>query len=92
MRTTTLGTRGPEAGVIGLGAMGMSFAYDMATPRDDATSWRRHTNGRACDRWRRWSQALSLWVRATLGDAQGAPPGRLHGLARSRAARLLCPL
>jgi aryl-alcohol dehydrogenase-like predicted oxidoreductase len=38
MRTTTLGTRGPEVGVIGLGAMGMSFAYDMATPRDEATS------------------------------------------------------
>lgn len=38
MRTTTLGTHGPQVGVIGLGAMGMSFAYDMATPRDDATS------------------------------------------------------
>ncbi|WUD77062.1 aldo/keto reductase [Streptomyces sp. NBC_00510] len=38
MRTTTLGAHGPEAGVIGLGAMGMSFAYDMATPRDEATS------------------------------------------------------
>jgi aryl-alcohol dehydrogenase-like predicted oxidoreductase len=38
MRTTTLGTSGPPVGVIGLGAMGMSFAYDMATPRDDATS------------------------------------------------------
>ncbi|WP_046726796.1 aldo/keto reductase [Streptomyces humi] len=38
MRTTTLGTHGPEVGVIGLGAMGMSFAYDMATPRDEATS------------------------------------------------------
>ncbi|MFJ5213664.1 aldo/keto reductase [Streptomyces sp. NPDC088354] len=38
MRTTTLGTRGPEVGVIGLGAMGMSFAYDMATQRDEATS------------------------------------------------------
>ncbi|MFJ3772818.1 aldo/keto reductase [Streptomyces sp. NPDC090075] len=38
MRTTTLGTHGPEVGVIGLGAMGMSFAYDMAAPRDEATS------------------------------------------------------
>ncbi|MGY6021374.1 aldo/keto reductase [Streptomyces spinosirectus] len=38
MRNTTLGTHGPEVGVVGLGAMGMSFAYDMATPRDDATS------------------------------------------------------
>lgn len=38
MRTTTLGTHGPQVGVIGLGAMGMSFAYDMATPRDEATS------------------------------------------------------
>ena len=38
MRNTTLGTNGPEVGVIGLGAMGMTFAYDMATPRDEATS------------------------------------------------------
>ncbi|MFF7214750.1 aldo/keto reductase [Streptomyces sp. NPDC008238] len=38
MRTTTLGTHGPRVGVIGLGAMGMSFAYDMAVPRDEATS------------------------------------------------------
>ena len=38
MRNTTLGTHGPEVGVIGLGAMGMSFAYDMAAPRDEATS------------------------------------------------------
>jgi aryl-alcohol dehydrogenase-like predicted oxidoreductase len=38
MRSTTLGTRGPQVGVIGLGAMGMSFAYDMATPRDEATN------------------------------------------------------
>ena len=30
MRTTTLGTDGPEVGVIGLGCMGMTFAYDMA--------------------------------------------------------------
>ena len=38
MRTTTLGTHGPQVGVIGLGAMGMSFAYDMATPRDEDTN------------------------------------------------------
>jgi aryl-alcohol dehydrogenase-like predicted oxidoreductase len=38
MRTTTLGEKGPEVGVIGLGCMGMTFAYDMKTPRDDETS------------------------------------------------------
>ncbi|HEY5833833.1 aldo/keto reductase [Streptomyces sp.] len=38
MRTTTLGTNGPEVGVIGLGCMGMTFAYDLQSPRDDATS------------------------------------------------------
>ena len=38
MRTTTLGSSGPEVGVIGLGCMGMTFSYDMETPRDDATS------------------------------------------------------
>lgn len=38
MRTTTLGSRGPEVGVIGLGCMGMTYSYDMQTPRDDATS------------------------------------------------------
>ncbi|MFE4967355.1 aldo/keto reductase [Streptomyces sp. NPDC056660] len=38
MRTTTLGSKGPEVGVLGLGCMGMSFAYDMAAPRDDKTS------------------------------------------------------
>jgi aryl-alcohol dehydrogenase-like predicted oxidoreductase len=38
MRTTTLGSDGPEVGVIGLGCMGMSFSYDMETPRDEATS------------------------------------------------------
>jgi aryl-alcohol dehydrogenase-like predicted oxidoreductase len=38
MRTTTLGSKGPEVSVIGLGCMGMSFSYDMKTPRDDATS------------------------------------------------------
>src|ERR1700758_577714 len=38
MRTTTLGSQGPEVGVIGLGCMGMTHSYDMAAPRDDATS------------------------------------------------------
>src|ERR1700730_7419645 len=38
MRTTTLGSHGPEVGVIGLGCMGMTFTYDMAAPRDEATS------------------------------------------------------
>src|SRR5262249_38726312 len=38
MRTTTLGSTGPEVGVVGLGCMGMTSSYDMATPRDDATS------------------------------------------------------
>ncbi|WP_249938510.1 aldo/keto reductase [Streptomyces mirabilis] len=38
MRTTTLGSKGPEFGVIGLGCMGMTFSYDMRTPRDEATS------------------------------------------------------
>jgi aryl-alcohol dehydrogenase-like predicted oxidoreductase len=38
VRTTTLGTAGPEVGVIGLGCMGMTFAYDMAAARDDTTS------------------------------------------------------
>ena len=38
MRITTLGRGGPEVGVIGLGCMGMTFSYDMETPRDDATS------------------------------------------------------
>jgi aryl-alcohol dehydrogenase-like predicted oxidoreductase len=38
MRTTTLGSEGPGTGVIGLGCMGMTFSYDMGTPRDDATS------------------------------------------------------
>jgi aryl-alcohol dehydrogenase-like predicted oxidoreductase len=38
MRTTTLGSGGPEVGIIGLGCMGMTASYDMATPRDDATS------------------------------------------------------
>ena len=38
MRTTTLGSDGPDVGVIGLGCMGMTFSYDMETPRDEATS------------------------------------------------------
>jgi aryl-alcohol dehydrogenase-like predicted oxidoreductase len=38
MRTTTLGSNGPEVGVVGLGCMGMTFAYDMAADRDEATS------------------------------------------------------
>ena len=38
MRTTRLGSDGPEVGVIGLGCMGMTASYDMATPRVDATS------------------------------------------------------
>ena len=38
MRTTTLGADGPQVGVLGLGCMGMSFAYDMDAGRDDATS------------------------------------------------------
>lgn len=38
MRTTTLGSDGPEVGVIGLGCMGMTHAYDLSTPRDEATS------------------------------------------------------
>jgi aryl-alcohol dehydrogenase-like predicted oxidoreductase len=38
MRTTTLGTNGPEVGVIGLGCMGMTHSYDLETPRNNATS------------------------------------------------------
>ncbi|NUU20514.1 MAG: aldo/keto reductase [Streptomycetaceae bacterium] len=37
MKTTTLGAGGPEVGVIGLGCMGMTHAYDPAG-RDDETS------------------------------------------------------
>ncbi|WP_370093513.1 aldo/keto reductase [Streptacidiphilus sp. MAP12-20] len=37
MRTTTLGTGGPAVGVVGLGCMGMSHAYDPATRDDDAS-------------------------------------------------------
>jgi aryl-alcohol dehydrogenase-like predicted oxidoreductase len=38
MRTTTRGARGPQVGVIGLGCMGMTHAYDLDTPRDDDQS------------------------------------------------------
>ncbi|MFD8000670.1 hypothetical protein [Streptomyces mirabilis] len=38
MRTTTLGPGGPELGVLGLGCMGMTHAYDTQTPRDDTTA------------------------------------------------------
>jgi aryl-alcohol dehydrogenase-like predicted oxidoreductase len=38
MRFTTLGSNGPEVGVMGLGCMGMTHSYDMATPRDDGAS------------------------------------------------------
>jgi aryl-alcohol dehydrogenase-like predicted oxidoreductase len=38
MRTTTLGEGGPRVGVIGLGCMGLTFSYDMESPRDEATS------------------------------------------------------
>ncbi|MBY8858657.1 aldo/keto reductase [Nocardia sp. CA2R105] len=36
MRTTTLGLRGPAVGVLGLGCMGMTHGYDLASPRDEA--------------------------------------------------------
>jgi aryl-alcohol dehydrogenase-like predicted oxidoreductase len=38
MRTTTLGSHGPQVGVLGLGCMGMTHAYDPQGPRDEATS------------------------------------------------------
>jgi aryl-alcohol dehydrogenase-like predicted oxidoreductase len=38
MRTTALGIGGPEVGVIGLGCMGMTAAYDTSAPRDDEQS------------------------------------------------------
>ena len=38
MRTTTLGANGPQIGVIGLGCMGMSYAYDMDSTRDEEAS------------------------------------------------------
>ncbi len=37
MRISTLGNGGPEVGVVGLGCMGMTWAYDPSG-RDDATS------------------------------------------------------
>ncbi|MHA6760105.1 aldo/keto reductase [Streptacidiphilus sp. PAMC 29251] len=37
MRTTTLGSKGPQVGAIGLGCMGMTHAYDPEG-RDDAVS------------------------------------------------------
>jgi aryl-alcohol dehydrogenase-like predicted oxidoreductase len=38
MRTTTLGSAGPQVGVIGLGCMGLTSTYDLGHPRDEATS------------------------------------------------------
>lgn len=38
VRTTTLGERGPEIGAIGLGCLGLTWLYDMGTPRDEAAS------------------------------------------------------
>jgi aryl-alcohol dehydrogenase-like predicted oxidoreductase len=38
VRTTTLGSSGPQIGVLGLGCMGMTHAYDDPARRDDATS------------------------------------------------------
>ncbi|CAN5603804.1 aldo/keto reductase [soil metagenome] len=38
MRTTTLGHGGPEVGIIGLGCMGMTHAYDIGGSHDEATS------------------------------------------------------
>jgi aryl-alcohol dehydrogenase-like predicted oxidoreductase len=38
MRKTTLGSTGPQVGIIGLGCMGMTASYDLETPRDEATS------------------------------------------------------
>lgn len=38
MRTTTLGEQGVEVGVVGLGCMGFTYAYDMDTPRDEQQS------------------------------------------------------
>ncbi|MBV6700898.1 aldo/keto reductase [Kitasatospora aureofaciens] len=37
MRTATFGTNGPEIGVLGLGCMGMTWAYDVQS-RDDENS------------------------------------------------------
>ena len=49
--TRTLGSSGPTVGAIGLGCMGMSWAYDPAE-RDDETSIARHP-----PRPRRWPSA-----------------------------------
>ena len=38
MQITRLGNDGPEVGIIGLGCMGMTASYDLAAPRNDATS------------------------------------------------------
>jgi aryl-alcohol dehydrogenase-like predicted oxidoreductase len=38
VRTTALGAPGPTVGVLGLGCMGMTHAYDTQASRDDATS------------------------------------------------------
>jgi aryl-alcohol dehydrogenase-like predicted oxidoreductase len=38
VRTTTLGSGGPQVGVLGLGCMTMSHAYDDPAGRDEATS------------------------------------------------------
>jgi aryl-alcohol dehydrogenase-like predicted oxidoreductase len=38
VRTTTLGATGSRVGVIGLGCMGLTYSYDMATPREEAAS------------------------------------------------------
>lgn len=38
MRTRRIGAHGPEVGVVGLGCMGMTYAYDMGGARDDDTS------------------------------------------------------
>ena len=38
MRNRKIGAHGPEVGVVGLGCMGMTYAYDMGSARDDETS------------------------------------------------------
>lgn len=38
MRTIQLGSGGPQVGAIGLGCMGLTHQYDMATPRDEHES------------------------------------------------------
>jgi aryl-alcohol dehydrogenase-like predicted oxidoreductase len=38
MRTTTLGSAGPQVGVIGLGCMGLTSTYDLGSPRDEETT------------------------------------------------------